>query len=293
MSPPSLLEDGGIELFISEWEDGPASLTANTTAWAIGDVHGQDDLLEALLVAVRMVSSGTAAHHRHLVTLGDYIDRGPGSIAALRRAAEIEMPGVQITPLLGNHEVYLYDLLYDDDFDQYGLDHWVANGGLFTLKNLGVGPEDLRRGGAAGMIEKVRATVPEAVRAGLGRLRIMVRLGGYLFVHAGVHPRQPLDATSTETLTTIREPFLSGRGWSHDFAVVHGHSIIGPDIAPHRIAVDSGAFWTGVLTCVEISGDKVRFIAAARNGDMDRLRVIPGRRALSSESWRPLRPEPA
>jgi serine/threonine protein phosphatase 1 len=280
--------DGAITLFISDWENGPGRLPPETAAWAIGDVHGQDDLLAVLLAAVegRLARSGTGP--RHLILLGDYIDRGPGSIAALERAAHLEMPGATVTALWGNHEEYLDELLRGEAVGEDFLDFWADNGGLDTLENLGVSPGDLRREGPNAIIARVRATAPGSVIRALDRLEMGLKLGGYLFVHAGVDPRHPLEADEHQRLTTIREPFLSGKGWIHDFAVVHGHSIVGPEVARHRISVDSGAFWTGVLTCVELRDDKARFIAASRNDDLEGLRRIPGRRPLSGETWRPL-----
>jgi serine/threonine protein phosphatase 1 len=274
-------------IFVSEWEDAPARLPPGVGAWAIGDVHGQLAHLDALLAACRTLITAGPAGPRHLILMGDYIDRGPDNIAALERAGSLEIPGVDVTVLRGNHEDYLDGFLNDDAVGEDFVDNWVLNGGDATLDNLGVSRGDLRDRGAAAVAEAVRTQPLAGVRRALARLEIALRLGGYLFVHAGVHPRLPLGDVR-QRLTTIREPFLSGEGWIHDFAVVHGHSIAGPDVAPHRIAVDSGAFWTGVLTCVELRDDQARFIAATRDDDLERLGRIPGRRPLSAERWRRL-----
>jgi len=276
-----------LNIFISDWEDGPARLPTGVGAWAIGDVHGQLAHLDALIDAVRALIEASPAIQRHLVLIGDYIDRGPDNIAALERADTLEIPGVTVTALRGNHEDYLDRFLNAESVGEDLVANWVANGGGATLANLGVSQDDLRDRGAAAVARAVRSRPLPGVRRALDRLEIALRLGGYLFVHAGVHPRLPL-ADMRQRLTTIREPFLAGEGWIHDFAVVHGHSIAGPDIAPHRIAVDSGAFWTGVLTCAELYDDQARFIAATRDDDLERLRRIPGRRPLSTERWRRL-----
>jgi hypothetical protein len=44
--------------------------------------------------------------------------------------------------------------------------------------------------------------------------------------------------------------------------VVHGHTPEGPTALAHRIGVDSGVFASGCLTAVELSGGRLRFIAA-------------------------------
>jgi len=276
----------GFNIFMSDWEDGPARVPTGVRAWAIGDIHGQLAHLEALLAVVEMLSEQAPPGPRHLITLGDYIDRGPENIGALVRVGALEIPGVTVTRLFGNHEDHLERFLRDDGVSEDFLQSWIINGGDRTLANLGVGESEVLEGGARGIVERLRNLPMPGVREALERLELGMKLGGYLFVHAGVHPRYPLEDAAHQRLTLIREPFLSGAGWSHDFAVVHGHSIVGPDIAPHRIAVDSGAFWTGVLTCVELHEDKARFIVATQDDDLERLRRIPGRRPLSAERWR-------
>jgi serine/threonine protein phosphatase 1 len=291
VSTPEDDRQGGrpFNVFISDWEEAPASLPPDVSAWAIGDVHGYLEHLEALLGAVERQAATAPPGPKHLVIIGDTIDRGPDNIAALERPGAIDIPGVTVTALWGNHEEFLDRFLHDEDVDEGFLEFWAANGGLATLANLGISPGELRRREAREIISQVRASTPRSVDQALGRLRRSLRLGGYLFVHAGVHPLYPLADEEHQRLTTIREPFLSGKGWIHDFAVVHGHSIVGPDIAPHRIAVDSGAYYTGVLSCVELRGARARFIAVTRDESLDALLKIRGRRPLSAETWRRLR----
>jgi hypothetical protein len=78
---------------------------------AIGDVHGAADRLADILKAARLVDdaghwSGGSAH---LVQLGDVVDRGPDSRAAMdllrRLEGEAERAGGAVHALLGNHEI--------------------------------------------------------------------------------------------------------------------------------------------------------------------------------------------
>ena len=280
--------DGPFNLFVSDWEPAPARLPAGARAWAIGDVHGHLDHLDALLAAVQTRIAAAPDGHKSLIMLGDTVDRGPDNIAALIRAATLDIAGVDCTALWGNHEEYLDTFLSDPNADDGFLAFWAANGGLATLANLGVDPAEVSRRSAADIFAMGRALAPPAVREALSRLRTSTRVGGYLFVHAGVHPRHGLDDVDIQRLTTMREPFLTGEHWSHDFAVVHGHSIIGPDVKAHRISVDSGAYYTGVLTAVELVDDHARFLCVTRERDLDALMKIRKRRPLSSESWRAL-----
>jgi serine/threonine protein phosphatase 1 len=255
----------------------------------VGDVHGQLDLFEALFEAIAARAAQTPKGPRHLITLGDYVDRGEGSIAVLDRLRGLAIPGVAVTRLLGNHEQFLAEFLFEESADEAFLDFWAMNGGLDTLKGLGATRADIRRLGPPAVIAQARADAPAWIGELLDDLEIGLRLGDYLFIHAGVHPRLPLQDPGQRP-TTIREPFLSGEGWIHDFAVVHGHTIAGPAVAPHRIAVDSGAFMTGVLTAVELCEDRARFLCASREANLDALARIPGRRPLSAERWRPFEP---
>ncbi len=281
--PPS---SSRFNTFISDWEPAPARTPAGVSIWAIGDVHGHLDHLMALLAAVeRRIAAAPAGPH-HLVMLGDTIDRGPDNLAALRRATTLEIPGVTTTALWGNHEEYLDTFLNDEGAGEDFLRFWAANGGLTTLENLGLSREVVSSRDPIEVIAQGRRLAPASVRDSLERLKMGMRLGGYLFVHAGVHPRHGLEDKDIQRLTTIREPFLTGEAWSHDFAVVHGHSIIGPDVLPHRISVDSGAYHTGVLSCVELRDDQARFISVTQDETLDGLLKIRRRRPLSGETWK-------
>ena len=73
-------------------------------------------------------------------------------------------------------------------------------------------------------------------------------------------PIVPLERQREEDLLEIREPFLS----SHDDfgkVIVHGHTpALEPEFRPNRICIDTGAYATGKLTCLVISGEKLRIL---------------------------------
>lgn len=95
---------------------------------AIGDIHGCALALEAVLAAIDVRPSDT------IVTLGDYIDRGPDSRDVIEQL--ISLAGrCQLVPLLGNHEEMLLDNLQHPDLP----DDWLVYGGQATLDSYGPG----------------------------------------------------------------------------------------------------------------------------------------------------------
>jgi hypothetical protein len=70
-----------VAIEIGDWLPAPAH--APRPAFAIGDVHGRDDLFGPLLEAIERTVINDVLQEPLLVTLGDYIDRGPAGIAAL------------------------------------------------------------------------------------------------------------------------------------------------------------------------------------------------------------------
>ena len=62
---------------------GEASIPEGKRVYAIGDVHGRLDLMDALLDAIATDSRETA--NTQLVFLGDYVDRGEHSRGVIER----------------------------------------------------------------------------------------------------------------------------------------------------------------------------------------------------------------
>lgn len=75
--------------------DGPLDI--------IGDVHGELAVLEKLLLHISRRARG---ERRHLVFVGDLVDRGPDSPGVLRRVRQLVQEGLA-SCVLGNHELNL------------------------------------------------------------------------------------------------------------------------------------------------------------------------------------------
>jgi serine/threonine protein phosphatase 1 len=148
------------------------------------------------------------------------------------------------------------------------LELWCENGGTTVLAETGLAWDELAFMDPAAVAERLLHRLGPELTTLLQKLPAYWRCGSYLFVHGGVHPTRPLEDHSLDDLIWMREPFLDGAGWIHPFAVVHGHTPCGPEVFPHRIGVDSGCFFTGVLSAVEIADDRLRFHNVA--GDPER-----------------------
>jgi len=241
----------------------PPRVPNGLVVYAIGDVHGRDDRLRELEGMLRADAARRSAARRLVVMLGDYVDRGPGSRAVLDHLCAPPPPGFERACLAGNHEQLM--LAFLDDPGEAA--PWLANGGAATLASYGVaGAAALRAAPAAVLLrarEELRAALPAAHLAflrGLGRMR---REGDYLFVHAGIRPGVAPGDQVEDDLLWIRRPFLSSNS-DHGCVVVHGHSIVEePEIHPNRIAIDTGAYASGVLTALALDGERVEFLRTA------------------------------
>jgi len=234
--------------------------------YAVGDIHGRYDLLEPLLAAIHAdaASGGVSAR---IVFLGDVIDRGPESRQALALVIETirDCPGSAL--ILGNHEEFLLRFLGDTVTREKIARNWFANGGLATLASYGFDERDRIDTIANRFLRDFSAHV-EA----LNRADWMVTAGRYCFVHGGIDPALPLARQDPETTRWIRGRFLDHRG-PLEKIVVHGHTptdSLLPELHANRIAIDTGAVYSGHLTCAvldEDGGTPPRFLATDDHGE--------------------------
>lgn len=209
--------------------------------YAIGDVHGRDDLLE--IMHAQIVSDH---HSRHpgaqavIIHVGDYVDRGPDSLAVIDRLMD-GVAGFTTVCLKGNHEAMMLSCTRSDDPHFWSM--WRANGGDATLGSLGI----THRFGRYEPSRLVQALGVERL-TWLRSLPLTYRDADMLFVHAGILPGRPIEQQVESDLLWIRDRFLES-GDDHGVLVVHGHTPMEtPDIQPNRLGIDTGAVYTGRLT---------------------------------------------
>ena len=240
----------------------PPPTTGGRLVYAVGDIHGYSAQLGAL---IREISDDLARSRPDerplLVFLGDYIDRGPDSRGAIDMVLALEEDGpFEVVALKGNHEDALLRVLTDEDFGP----NWIRNWGQSTLRSYGVevpapGTEAVE---TARVQAQLASALPLAHHDFLRRCVMSRTVGDYLFVHAGVRPGVPLSEQEDRDLMWIRYDFLES---DEDFGkvVVHGHTPSDePERKANRIGLDTGVYYSGVLTAVRLEGTDQRILQA-------------------------------
>ena len=242
-------------------EDEPLpSIPDGQRVYAVGDIHGRLDLFEALVAAIEADDAARAPAETLIVLLGDLVDRGDDSRGVIEFARDLQRRR-PVRILAGNHEEMFLRSLSDIETFR----HFIRHGGRETLLSYGINHGQFQ----AASMEEAQQLASEAVPADhlafLESFEDMIQLGDYLFVHAGIDPRLPIEEQKAHDLRWIREPFLS-HPEPHGPVVVHGHTICdAPEDCGNRIGIDTGAFMTGRLTALVLEGTSRRYIEAAES----------------------------
>src|SRR5690349_16245867 len=72
--------------------------------YAIGDIHGRDDLFAELIELIRADNAVRRDAEVTIVLLGDLVDRGPQSAEVVERAIRLKDEFPDTRHLIGNHE---------------------------------------------------------------------------------------------------------------------------------------------------------------------------------------------
>jgi serine/threonine protein phosphatase 1 len=225
--------------------------------YAIGDIHGRLDLLEALLASIDDDDAGRGPARTELIFLGDLVDRGPDSAGVVERLMHLADTG-KVRYLMGNHEeVFLRAL----EGDLRALRFLVKIGGRETLLSYGISADEYRDLDYDELMPLLREKVPPAHVSFLSAFESWIEVGDYLFVHAGLRPGVSLEEQKLSDLCWIRDDFLRHRD-SFGKMVVHGHSITEDiDIRSNRIGIDTGAFASGRLSAIGLEGEERWFLS--------------------------------
>ena len=204
----------------------PDALVSGLT-YAVADLHGRYDLLEAALDAIHRHAEQWRLRQATVVFLGDYVDRGPQSAKVIGRLLQGPPDGWRWVCLKGNHEAMMSLALRNAD----RLEWWIGNGGDTTIVSYREHHDTIR-----------------AHLSWIDALPSLHRDDHRVFVHAGVNPAMPLDAQAEKTLLWKRYPKTADEGYG-DLHLVHGHDphLDGPIRLIHRTALDTLAWRAGRL----------------------------------------------
>ena len=202
---------------------------------AIGDIHGCASALDALLEAIAPDPEDT------IITLGDYIDRGPNSRGVIDRLIQLQAQ-TNLVPLIGNHEQMMLDVLRGNAPYQ----SWFPHGGIATLNSYGFnGSLDF---------------LPPAHTKFLDSLVDYYETDTHFFVHANYDPLIPLEEQTVDVIRWrslreyLPEPHVSGK-----IAVV-GHTA-NPEgqilDLGHLIAIDTFCYGGGFLSAINLASGEV------------------------------------
>lgn len=224
---------------------------AGQRIYAIGDVHGRLDLLNALMDGIQADDKRRGPAQSSIIFLGDLIDRGPNSAQVVARAMELNAGPWNCQFLLGNHEEVFLKALSGD---LKALAFFTRIGGRETILSYGISGEEYRDSDYTALHALLAERVPALHIAFLQRFEDMIVVGDFAFVHAGVKPGRALADQRATDLRWIRSEFLDH---NDDFEkiIVHGHTITEEvEVRSHRIGLDTGAYSSGKLTAMGFEG---------------------------------------
>ncbi|HZT82821.1 MAG TPA: metallophosphoesterase family protein [Gemmataceae bacterium] len=204
---------------------------------AIGDLHGCSRALDTLLAMV-----GPRPKDQ-VVTLGDYVDRGPDSCGVIERLLRLRRAS-RLIALRGNHD----QMMVGARQGAFSTAEWLARGGRQTLDSYSVP-------GVGGR----RVEVPEEHWDFLENALVnWHETDTHFFVHANVYPDLPLQDQPTYMLLWEflhdPAPHCSGK------VMVCGHTSQKsgrPLNLGHAICIDTRAYAGGWLTCLDVTSGKV------------------------------------
>lgn len=220
--------------------------------YAIGDIHGRNDLLQALLAQIDADDAARGTADTQIIFLGDLVDRGPESAAVIETAMALKASGRKVRFLAGNHEEVFVKACRERDIKT--LRFFLKIGGDATLQSYPITRAEYIDLDLEQLAERLETLVPEAHLAFLEGFEDMIVLGDYAFVHAGIRPGVPLDEQKKSDLRWIREDFVGQRG-DLEKVIIYGHTIYeSVDERGSRIGIDTGAYDSGKLTAIGLEG---------------------------------------
>jgi serine/threonine protein phosphatase 1 len=204
---------------------------------AVGDIHGCGTAFDKLLETVQLCPEDK------LITLGDYIDKGPNSKRVLDRLLYLYQ-NHRLIPLKGNHELMMLEACQGEIYENF----WLTVGGQETLNSYPNIDDD-----------NPLANIPDDHWDFIKKHCLdWCETDNHIFVHANLDPKLPTHKQSEHELfwqkIYPRDPHYSGK------IVVCGHSSQKdgrPVNMGHQVCIDTWACGQGWLTCLDVDTGKI------------------------------------
>ncbi|MEL7498237.1 MAG: metallophosphoesterase family protein [Planctomycetota bacterium] len=201
---------------------------------AIGDMHGCATALRRLLQEIDPAKEDT------IIGIGDYVDRGMESAQVLEILIDL-VTKTRFVPLIGNHELMMYQGLFNGQQD---FEFWFQHGGNATLASYGGRAED----------------IPQHHVTFLSHCIRFFETDTHFFVHANYLPDVPLAKMPDETIfwqhlrTYMPPPHLNGK-----IAVVGHTPQPEGDVVDygHIKAIDTYCYGDQWLSALDVNSGKV------------------------------------
>jgi serine/threonine protein phosphatase 1 len=225
--------------------------------FAISDIHGCLKQFKALVDKLNLVCTDT------LVLMGDYVDRGSDSKGVIDYILELKKT-YNVVTLLGNHESMMRDTLRSVSPVQKKNRRyiWEMNGGIETLRSYGYTFQMFDDG----------VEFPDALNEHLDfidGLSLYYETDTHIFTHATPWQLEPIDEHDEVDLIW-RRPSVSDKDGTYEHVsgkkVLCGHTAQ-PEGCPSVMSdkllmIDTGCFFTGVLTAVMITDVGYKYYSA-------------------------------
>jgi len=204
---------------------------------AIGDIHGCSSAFDTLIAAVKLQPND------QIITLGDYVDRGPNSKGIIKRLMALHNTG-QLVALRGNHELMMLQARFSSRHES----EWRYCGGKETLASYS-------KSDKGGKLKDVPAHHWDFIE------NVCVdwyEIDTHFFVHANAYPDLPLADQPSYMLFWQKfnnpAPHFSGK------TMVCGHTSQKSGVPinlGHAICIDTRVYGKGWLTCLDVTTGRV------------------------------------
>jgi serine/threonine protein phosphatase 1 len=220
--------------------------------YAIGDIHGRNDLLHSLLEKIEADDATRGPADTHIIFLGDLMDRGSDSAGVIDTAIALRDSGRNVRFLMGNHEEVFVSACRKNDTKVTRF--FLRIGGEATVLSYPIPRSEYITLDMEQLSERLTTLVPQAHLEFIDSFEDQIVIGDYAFVHAGIRPGVPLSEQKPSDLRWIREDFVDQRG-DLEKVIVYGHTIYDEvEERGSRIGIDTGAYASDKLTTLALEG---------------------------------------